>query len=90
MTYNMLGSGSILGMSITDYYMMSRRQKIKSMEKFTSLGKLSPQLRPDEGFQIINGIRSYGAHVMDDAECVEKRQQPRKEKESDWIGDQPS
>ena len=37
MTYNMLGSGSILRMTTTDYYMMSRRQKITSIEKFTHL-----------------------------------------------------
>ena len=60
--------------------MMSLRQKITSIEKFTSLGKLSAQLCLDAGFQIINGIQSYGDHVMDDGECVAKRQQPRKEK----------
>ena len=76
-------------MSTTDYYMMSRRQKITSIEKFSSLGKLSAQLFRGKGFQIINGIQSYGAHVMDDAECVVKRRQPGKEKESDWIRDQP-
>ena len=76
-------------MSTTDYYMMSLRQKITSIEKFTSLGKLSAQLCRDVGFQIINGIQSYGHHVMDDGECVVKRQQPRKENESDWITDQP-
>ena len=76
-------------MSTTDYYMMSRRQKITSIEKFTSLGKLSAQLCRDAGFQIINGIQSYGDHVMDDAECVVKRQQPRKEKKGDWKIDQP-
>ena len=69
--------------------MMSRRQKITSIEKFTSLGKLSAQLCRDSGFQIINGIHSSGDHVMDDAECVVKRQQPRKEKKGDWITDQP-
>ena len=69
--------------------MMSLRQKITSIEKFTSLGKLSAQFCPDPGFQIINGIQSYGDHVMDDGECVVKSQQPRKEKESDWITDQP-
>ena len=69
--------------------MMSRRQKITSIEKFPSLGKLSAQLCRDAGFQIINGIQSYGDHVMDDEECVVKRQQPRKEKKSDWIRDQP-
>ena len=69
--------------------MMSRRQKITSIEKFTSLGKLSAQLCRDAGFQIINGIQSYGDHVMDDAECVVKRKQPRKEKKSDWKRDQP-
>ena len=89
MRYNMLGSGSILGMITTDYYMMSRRQRITSIEKFTSLGKLSPQLCRGAGFEIINGIQSYGDHVMDHAECFIKRQQPRKEKESDWITDQP-
>ena len=78
-----------MGMSTTDYYMMSRRQKITSIEKFTSLGKLSAQLCRDAGFQIINGIQSYGDHVMDDGECVIKRQQPKKEKESDWIRDRP-
>ena len=56
MTYNMLGNWSILGMSTTDYYMMSLRQNITSIEKFTSLGKLSAQLCPDAGFQILNGI----------------------------------
>ena len=69
--------------------MMSLRQKIIGIEKFTSLGKLSAQLCRDAGFQIINGIQSYGDHVMDNAECVVKRQQPRKEKGSDWIRDQP-
>ena len=69
--------------------MMSLRQKITSIEKFTSLGKLSAQLCRDAGFQIINGIQSYADHVMDDGECVAKRQQARKEKESDWITDQP-
>ena len=68
---------------------MSLRQKITCIEKFTSLGKLSAQLCRDAGFQIINGIQSYGDHVMDDGECVVKSQQPRKEKESDWITDQP-
>ena len=79
----------MLVMTTTDYYMMSLRQKITSIEKFTSLGKLSGQLCRDAGFQIINGIQSYGDHVMDDGECVVKSQQPRKEKESDWITDQP-
>ena len=60
--------------------MMSLRQKITSIEKFTSLEKLSAQLCRDAKFQIINGIQSYGDHVMDDAECVVKTQQPRKEK----------
>ena len=60
--------------------MMSLRQKITSIEKFTSLGKLSAQLCRDAGFQIINGIQSYGDHVMDDGECFVKSQQPRKEK----------
>ena len=69
--------------------MMIRREKITSIEKFTSLGKLSAQLCRDAGFQIINGIQSSGDHVMDDEECVVKRQQPRKEKKSDWITDQP-
>ena len=68
---------------------VSVRQKITSIEKFTSLGKLSAQLCRDPGFQIMNGIQSYGDHVMDDGECVVQRQQPRKEKESDWITDQP-
>ena len=69
--------------------MMSRRQKITSIEKFTSLGKLSAQLCRDEGFQIINGIQSYGDNVRDDAECVVERQQPTKEKKGDWKRDQP-
>ena len=69
--------------------MMSRRQKITSIEKFTSLEKLSAQLCRDAGFQIINGIQSYGDHVMDDEKCVVKRQQSRKEKKGDWITDQP-
>ena len=69
--------------------MMSLRQKITSIEKFTSFGKLSAQLCRDAGFQIINGIQSYGDHVMDDGECVVKSQQRRKEKESDWITHQP-
>ena len=69
--------------------MMSLRQKITSIEKFTSLGKLSAQLCRDAGFQLINGIQSYGDHVMDDGECVVKRQQAKKEKESDCITDQP-
>ena len=64
-------------------------KRLPSIEKFTSLGKLSAQLCRDAGFQIINGIQSYGDHVMDDEECVVKRQQPRKEKKSDWITDQP-
>ena len=68
---------------------MSRRQKITSIEKFTSLDKLSAQLWRDSGFQIINGIQSYDDHVMDDEECVVTRQQSRKEKKSDWITDQP-
>ena len=76
-------------MSTTDYSMMSLRQKITSIEKFTSLGKLSAQLCRDARFQIINGIQSYGDHVMDDGECVVKSQQPRKEKERVWITDQP-
>ena len=75
-------------MSTADYYMMSLRQKSTSIEKFISLGKLSPQSCRDAGFQIINGIQSYGDHIMDDAECFVERQQPRKEKETDWIGDQ--
>ena len=79
----------MLGMSRTDYYMMSLRQKITSIEKFTSLGKLSAQLCWDGGFQIINGIQSYGEHVIDDVECVLKREETKKEKESDWIRDQP-
>ena len=60
--------------------MMSLRQKITSIEKFTSFGKLSAQLCRDAGFQIINGIQSYGDHVMDDGECVVKSQQRRKKK----------
>ena len=75
-------------MSTTDYYMMSLRQKITSTKKFTSLGKLSAQLWREAGFQIVNSIQSYADHVMDDGECVVKRQQPKKEKESDWITDQ--
>ena len=67
-------------MSTTDYYITKIRQKITSIEKFTSLGKLSAQLSRDAGFQIINSIQSYGAHVMDDGDCVVKRQQPRMEK----------
>ena len=70
----------MLGISRTDYYMMSLRQKITSIEKVTSLDKLSAQLCRDAGFQIINGIQSYGDHVMDDGECVVKCQQRRKEK----------
>ena len=69
--------------------MMSLRQKIASIEKFTSLGKLSPLLCFDAGFQMINGIQSYGDHVIDDAECVVKRQETKKEKESNWIRYQP-
>ena len=78
-----MGNWSILEITTTDYYMMSLRQKITSIEKFTSLGKLSAQLWGDAGFQIMNGIQSYADHVMDDGECVVERQQPRKEKESD-------
>ena len=55
----------MLGMSTTDYYMSSLRQKITSIEKFTSLGKLSAQLCCDAGFQIINGIQSYGDYVLE-------------------------
>ena len=69
--------------------MMSRRQKITSIKKFPSLGKLSAQLCRGAGLQIINGIQSYGAYVMDDGECFVKRQQPRKEKKRDWLTDQP-
>ena len=61
--------------------MMSRRQKITSIEKFTSLGKLSAQLCREAGFQIINGIQSYSDHVLDDEKCVVKRQQSKKGKE---------
>ena len=75
-------------MSTTDYYMMSLRQTITSNQKFTSLGKLSAQLCWDGGLQIINGIQSYGDHVIDDVECVLKREETQKEKESDWIRDQ--
>ena len=57
-------------MNTSDYYMMSLRQKITSIEKFTSLGKLSAQLCCDAGFQIINGIQSYGDHVMHDADVL--------------------
>ena len=70
-------------MNTTDYYMMSLRQKITSIKKFASLGKLSAQLCWDGGLQIINGIQSYGDHVIDDAECVLKRQETEKKKESD-------
>ena len=69
--------------------MMSLRQKITSIEKITSLRELSVQLCRDAGFEIINGIQSYADHVMDDGECVVKRQQPRKEKENYWTTDQP-
>ena len=62
---------------------MSLRQKITSIKKFTLLGKLSAQLCRDAGFQIINGIQSYGNHVVDDAECVVKSLQPGKKKNSD-------
>ena len=79
----------MLGMSTTDYYMMSLRQKITSNEKFTSLGKLSPLLCCDAGFQIINGIQSYGDHGIDDVKCVVKRQEIKKEKERNWIRYQP-
>ena len=67
-------------MSTTDYYMMSLRQKIATIEKFTSLGKLSAQLCCDAGFQIINGIQSYGDHVIDDAECFFKKARNQKRK----------
>ena len=70
-------------MSTTDYYMMSLLQNITSIEKVTSLGKLSAQLCPDSGFQILNGISSYGDHIMEDAESVGKRLPPRKEKKSE-------
>ena len=60
--------------------MMSLRQKITSIEKFTSLGKLSAKLCRDAEFQIINGIQSYGDHVLDDGESLVKRQQPREKK----------
>ena len=63
--------------------MMSVRQNITSIQKFTS------QLCLDERFQILKGIQLYGDHVMEDAECVVKRLQSRKEKKSDWIRDQP-
>ena len=43
-------------MSTTDYYMMSQRQNITSIEKFTSLGKLSAQLCLHAGFQLLSGI----------------------------------
>ena len=76
-------------MSTNDYYMMGRQKRLPSTEKFPSLGKLSAQLCRDAGFQIINGIQSYGDHVMDDEECVVNRQQPTKEKESDWKRDEP-
>ena len=68
---------------------MNLRQNITSIEKFTALGKLSAQLCRDARFQILKGIQSYGNHVMEDAECVVKRLQPRKEKKSDWTRDQP-
>ena len=57
-------------MSTTDYYMMSLRQKITSIGKFTSLGKLQAQLCWDGGFQMINGIQLYGDHVMHDADVL--------------------
>ena len=57
-------------MSTTDYYMMSLRQTITSIEKFSSLGKLSAQLCCDAGFQMINGIQLYGDQVMDDADVL--------------------
>ena len=66
---------------------MSLRQNITSTEKFTSPGKLSAQPCRHARFQILKGIQSYGDHVMDDAECVVKRLQPRKEKKTDWIRD---
>ena len=69
-------------MSTTDYYMMNLRQKISSIKKFTSLDKLSAKLCPDAGFQILNGIKSYGDHVKEDAEFLVKRLQPRKEKKA--------
>ena len=68
---------------------MNLPQNITSIETFTSPGKLSAQPCRDARFQILKGIQSYGDHVMDDAESVVKRQQPRKEKKSDWIRDQP-
>ena len=52
-------------MNTTDYYMMSLRQKITSIKKFASLGKLLAQLCCDPAFQIINGIQSYGDYVME-------------------------
>ena len=51
-----MGNWSILGISTTDYYMMTLRQNITNIEKFTSLGKLSAQLCGDAGFEILNGI----------------------------------
>ena len=67
---------------------MNLPQNITSIETFTSPGKLSAQPCHDARFQILK-IQSYGDHVMDDAECVVKRNQPRKGKKSDWIRDQP-
>ena len=69
--------------------MMSLRQNITSIEKFTSLGKLSAQLCRDAGFQILKGIQSYGDHVMEDAECVVKRLKPMRVEKIAWIRDQP-
>ena len=67
-------------MSTNDYYTIALRQNIKSIEKPTSLGKLSAQLRSDAGFQTLKSIQSYGDHVMEDAKCAVKRLQPKKEK----------
>ena len=52
--------------------MMSLRQKITSIENFTSLGKLSAQLCRYAGFQIINGIQSYADNILDDGKCCKK------------------
>ena len=67
--------------------MKSLRQKITSIVKFTSLGKLSAQLCRGAGFQIINSIQSYGDHIMDDSAFFVEKQQPRKGKESNSIRD---
>ena len=77
-----------MGMSKTDYYMMSLRENITRIEEFTSVGTLSAQSCCYAGLQIINCIQSYGDQVMEDAQCVVKELQPRKKRKSDWIIDQ--